>query len=158
MSSAPVGTSSPLISRSAAREPPRERHAARADADERDLVEAAVAFEDLVRDARQRARHPVGVHYLRHGGLRPRGDTRVQERQAAADAAAELEGNVHTLTSWRPLRAALKSSEDVYHSSSLGSSSRAVSSGERIHPIGSSDRLAKLESTGTLIATDCSSE
>ena len=39
MSSAPVGTSSPLISCSAAREPAGERHAARADADEGDLVE-----------------------------------------------------------------------------------------------------------------------
>ena len=48
-------------------EPPGERHAARADPDERQLVEAAVALENLVRDARQRARHAIGVHYLRHG-------------------------------------------------------------------------------------------
>ena len=69
MSSAPVGTSSPLISCSDAREPPGERHAARADADERDLVEAAVALEDFVRDARERAGHAVGVHHLGHGHL-----------------------------------------------------------------------------------------
>ena len=52
-----------------AREPPGDRHAARADADERELVEAAIAFEDFVRDARQRARHAVGVHHLGHGHL-----------------------------------------------------------------------------------------
>ena len=66
MSSAPVGTSSPLISLQRAREPPGDRHAARADADERDLVEAAIAFEDFVSDARQRAGHAVGIHYLGH--------------------------------------------------------------------------------------------
>ena len=55
MSSAPVGTSSPVISLMAAREAPGERHAARADADERELVDAAVALENLVRDARERA-------------------------------------------------------------------------------------------------------
>ena len=44
----------------------RQRHPARADADERELVEAAVPLDDLMGDARQRPRHAVGVHYLRH--------------------------------------------------------------------------------------------
>ena len=44
-----------------AREPLRERHAARLDADERDLVEARVRLDDLVRDPRERPRERVGV-------------------------------------------------------------------------------------------------
>ena len=68
------------------------RHAARANADERDLVEAAIAFEDFVGDARQRAGHAVGVHYLRHGHL---------SRQLSSH------------TSSRPHRAALKSQPDA---------------------------------------------
>ena len=47
-------------------EPPGERHAARADADQRQLLQAAVALEDLVRDARQRPPDAVGVHHDRH--------------------------------------------------------------------------------------------
>ena len=56
MSSAPVGTSWPLISLMLARQPARQRHAAAADADQRQLLDAAVALEDLVRDPRQRPR------------------------------------------------------------------------------------------------------
>ena len=52
-----------------AREAPGERHAARADADEREVVDAAVALENLVRDARQRASDAVGIHHDRHGRL-----------------------------------------------------------------------------------------
>ena len=66
MSSAPVGTAcagDPLeLGRNAA----RQRHAALADADERQVVDAAVALEDLVRDARERARHAIGIHDDRH--------------------------------------------------------------------------------------------
>ncbi len=51
-------------------EPPRQWHAAGADADQRQLIEPAVPLENLVRDARQRARHPIGVHHLRHTDLR----------------------------------------------------------------------------------------
>ena len=47
---------------------PRQRHAAFADADERELVDRAVALDDLVRDARQRPLHAVGIHDYRHGG------------------------------------------------------------------------------------------
>ncbi len=61
MSSAPVGTSWPDDVLDDLREAPRQRHAARADADERELVEAAVALEDFVRDARERAAHPVRI-------------------------------------------------------------------------------------------------
>jgi hypothetical protein len=49
------------------REPPGERDAARADADKRDLLEAAIALEDLVRDARQGTPDTIGVHHDRHG-------------------------------------------------------------------------------------------
>jgi hypothetical protein len=51
---------------------PRQRDPAGPDAHQRELVQPAVAFENLVRDARQHARHAVGVHYLGHGHLRPR--------------------------------------------------------------------------------------
>ena len=54
------------MSRMMGREPSRERHAARPDADQRELLDAAVALEDLVRDARQRATDAVGVHYDSH--------------------------------------------------------------------------------------------
>ena len=36
--------------------------------DERQLVKPSVALDDLVRDARQRSRHAIGVHHDRHGG------------------------------------------------------------------------------------------
>ena len=39
-----------------------EHVAARADADQREVLGAAVALENFVRDARQRASHAVGVH------------------------------------------------------------------------------------------------
>ena len=44
-----------------AREPPRERDAARVDADERDVVEVRVALDDLVGDSRKGPPEPVGV-------------------------------------------------------------------------------------------------
>ncbi len=50
-------------------EPARQRHAAGADADQRELVEPAVALEDFVGDAGQGAGHAIGVHYQRHGRL-----------------------------------------------------------------------------------------
>ena len=43
------------------RDAPRERHAARADADQGEFVDAAVALEDFVRDAREAAGHPVRI-------------------------------------------------------------------------------------------------
>ena len=49
------------------RQAPGQRHAARADADERERLEPAIALEDLVRDARQRPLDPHRVHYDRHG-------------------------------------------------------------------------------------------
>ena len=67
MSSAPVGTSWPLISRDRLRQAPGNRHAARPDADQRELLDAAIALENLVRDARERPRHAVGVHHDGHG-------------------------------------------------------------------------------------------
>ena len=39
----------------------------RADADQRELLDAAVALENLVRDARQRPAHAIGIHHDRHG-------------------------------------------------------------------------------------------
>ncbi len=71
MSSAPVGTSTPVMVLQLAGDARRERHAARADADERQLVSASIALENLVRDARQTARDPIRVHDYRHG--RPSG-------------------------------------------------------------------------------------
>ena len=56
----------------------------RADADQRDLVEAAVALENFVRDARQRARHPIRVHHQRHGAAPARRHTAVGNGAAAA--------------------------------------------------------------------------
>ena len=61
MSSAPVGTSCWLMSWIACASRLRQRHAARADADERQLVDAAIAFENFVRDAREAAADSVGV-------------------------------------------------------------------------------------------------
>jgi hypothetical protein len=42
-------------------EAPRNRDAARADTDEREVVDAAIAFEDFVRDAREGTGNSVGV-------------------------------------------------------------------------------------------------
>ena len=46
---------------------PRERHAAAAHADQGDVCDAAVSFDDFVSDARERARDAVRVHDYRHG-------------------------------------------------------------------------------------------
>ena len=54
------------MSRDRPREAPGERHAARPDADEAELLDAAIALENLVRDARERAAHAVGVHHDGH--------------------------------------------------------------------------------------------
>ena len=40
----------------------RNRHAARADAHDDDVVDALVALDDLMRDARQGAANPLGIH------------------------------------------------------------------------------------------------
>src|SRR2546425_13084298 len=51
------------------RDPLRDRHAARADADERELVDVCgtrVTLENLMRDARKRLAHPAGIHHHRH--------------------------------------------------------------------------------------------
>ena len=45
---------------------PRERHAAAAHADEREIGQTAVAFEDFVGDARERARDALRIHDYRH--------------------------------------------------------------------------------------------
>jgi hypothetical protein len=37
------------------------------DPDQRNLLDAAIAFEDLVGDARQGPAHPVGIDYDGHG-------------------------------------------------------------------------------------------
>jgi hypothetical protein len=42
-------------------QPLRERHAARVDADERDLAEVGIALDDLVRDPRDRLRDRLGI-------------------------------------------------------------------------------------------------
>ena len=47
--------------------PSRQRDAALADADERQVIDAAVALDNLVGDARERSRHAVGVHHDWHG-------------------------------------------------------------------------------------------
>src|SRR4029079_11917271 len=44
----------------------RQRHAALADADDREVVHTAIALDDLVRDAHERARHAIGIHDYRH--------------------------------------------------------------------------------------------
>ena len=67
MSSAPVGIVVLIDLANRLREPPGERHAARADADQRELLEAAVALEDLVGDAREGTPDADGVHDDRHG-------------------------------------------------------------------------------------------
>ena len=61
MSTAPRSISSPLRSSIRRREPLGERDAARVDADEREPAEVVVALDDLVRDARERAREGLGV-------------------------------------------------------------------------------------------------
>src|SRR4029079_3373820 len=70
----------------------RERNAAAPDPEEREFARAAVAFENFVGNARERAGHAVGVHHLRHGGLRTR----------------PPRGCVIIVTSWRPHGTAVK--------------------------------------------------
>ena len=67
MSSAPVGTVAPAMLADQRRQPPRQGHAARADADKRQLLDAAVALDDFVRNARERPADAVGIHHYRHG-------------------------------------------------------------------------------------------
>jgi len=50
-------------------QPLGQRDAARANADQGQILDAAVALENLVRDARQAARDTVGIHYHRHARL-----------------------------------------------------------------------------------------
>ena len=52
------------------RQTPGQRYATRADADERQLVDAAIPFENLVRDPRERPPDAVGIHHNGHGGTR----------------------------------------------------------------------------------------
>ena len=52
----------------APRQPARERHAAAADADERQLLDPAVALDDLVRDPGKGPAHAIAVHHERHDG------------------------------------------------------------------------------------------
>ena len=49
-----------------AREAAGNRNAAGPDADQGELLDAAIALENLVRDARERPAHAVGVHYDGH--------------------------------------------------------------------------------------------
>jgi len=59
-----------------------------------------------VGDARQRPRHPIRVHYLRHAGLRP---TAIAESEMRGDGRRKALREWFTFsTSWRPLGAALK--------------------------------------------------
>jgi hypothetical protein len=43
------------------RDPARQRNAARTDADKRDIFDPGVAFENFVRDSRERASHPARI-------------------------------------------------------------------------------------------------
>ena len=61
----------------------RDGHTAGANADQRQVVQLPVAFQDFVRDAGEAARDAVSVHHYSHGDL-------------------------NILTSSRPLRTALK--------------------------------------------------
>ena len=54
----------------ARRKPLRERHAARADAREREFFDAAVALDDFMRNTRKRARHALAVYDNGHDDLR----------------------------------------------------------------------------------------
>ena len=47
-------------------QPPGKRHPARADAHQRDVVDAAVVLDDFMRHARETARHAIGVHHDGH--------------------------------------------------------------------------------------------
>ena len=69
MSSAPVGHVDAGELAELCGEPRGNRHAARANADERQIFDAAIALEDLVRDAGEPARHAIRVHHDRHDGL-----------------------------------------------------------------------------------------
>jgi hypothetical protein len=81
-------------------QPPGEGHAAGADADEGQFVDAAVALDDLVRDAGQRPRHAQRVDYERHGDTSGRAEISVTWTGIGAGTG--------TGTSCRPHRTALK--------------------------------------------------
>ena len=49
------------------RQPARQMHAARADTDQRHIVETLVPLDDFMRDARKGSRHAIGVHDYSHG-------------------------------------------------------------------------------------------
>ena len=55
----------------ASRQATRDVDAARAHADERQLVNTLVAFDDFVGDAGQGAADAVRIHYCRHLAVRP---------------------------------------------------------------------------------------
>ena len=86
--------------------------AARADADQRDVVEVAVALEDLVGDARQRALDARGVHHLGHDDLlATHGDGNGRGRRDDGEwgtAPRAGNGTVAWTTSLRPLGTAIK--------------------------------------------------
>ena len=63
----------------ALRQPLGERDAARADADERQFFDAAIAFEDFVGDAGERTTHSLGIHDDRHEHLFASSQGRVKE-------------------------------------------------------------------------------
>jgi hypothetical protein len=52
----------------APRQPAGERHAPAADADQRQLLDPAMALDDLVRDPGQGLAHAIAVHHKGHGG------------------------------------------------------------------------------------------
>jgi hypothetical protein len=49
------------------REAAGNRNAAGPDADQRELLDTAIAFENLVRNPGQRSPDPIGIHHHRHG-------------------------------------------------------------------------------------------
>ena len=64
MSSSPSGTSAPSNSANALLEAPRERNAARAQADQDERLDALVALDDLVRQSGNGAPDVVGAEQL----------------------------------------------------------------------------------------------
>ena len=112
---------------------PGQRHAARAHADDGQLLDAAVALDDLVGDAHQRARDAIGVHHDGHCAASLRsaaphgtgdrgpgtGKALVWERAVSADSAGRRSGRrtrpgrdvrVGMFTSSRAHRPAIKES------------------------------------------------
>src|SRR4029453_14683953 len=88
-----------------------DRHAALADADEREVLDPEIALDDLVRDAGQRARQSIAVHYDGHRDLEIADcGLRIADCDCADCAPAARARQVSfTFTSLRPRRAALKS-------------------------------------------------